>query len=113
MDSNQKPTDAELWAGLHKKASKSKYNDIDTEKFKAKFKSELVRTLYYMLVGYAGPHPWGPSNRPAYPEYSPIAVTHPGYERKLRETIESMLSSPEWDKNIKKLLRDLNKVSHD
>jgi hypothetical protein len=88
---------------------KRKLNPLNTEQSKIKFRSELVRLLYYMAVGYNGPHPWGNSARPPFPEFSPLSLKDAGAEKQVRDTIEKMLSDPEWSFILSKLLRELNR----
>lgn len=102
-------SDEEAFEQLNKIASKAKYNILSTEKFKAKFKSELIRTLYYMLVGYEGPHPWGVSAKPAYPEYSPLPVRNKACGKQAREAVESLISSRDFEVMCKKILADMDK----
>ncbi len=103
------PSDVEAFEQLNKVASKAKYNKLSSEKLRAKFKSELVRTLYYMLVGYKGPHPWGVSAKPAYPEYNNLPIRNRECGRHVREAMESLISSRDLDAICKKILAEVDK----
>lgn len=91
------------------KTAKPKYNSLSTERARVKFKSELLRVLYYMAQGYSGPHPWGAAARPPYPEQSPLQLKDAGAETELRETIEKFLNDSRWDSTLGRLLRELNR----
>jgi hypothetical protein len=88
---------------------KKKLNVLNTDRSKLKLKAELSRILYYMAVGYDGPHLWGASARPPFPEFSPLVLKDNQSERHVRETIEKFLADPEWVTIFSKLLRELNR----
>ena len=91
------------------KTAKPKLNSLSTDRARVKFKSELVRILYYIARGYEGPHPWGISGRPPYPERSPVPLKDSGAESELRESIEEFLADSQWDTVIRRMLRELNR----
>jgi hypothetical protein len=66
-----------------------------------------------MAVGYEGPHPWGSSSRPPYPEFSPVTVKDSKAEKDLRKTIEKFIADPTWGQFCRKLLRELNREIND
>lgn len=88
---------------------KRKLNKINTDKSLIKFKSELARVLYYMSVGYNGPHPWGTSARPPYPEFNPAPIKDTDAEPEVVSKIEDFLADSKWDIIFKRFLRELNK----
>lgn len=89
--------------------AKKKLNPLNTERCRTKLKSDIGRLLYYMAVGYDGPHPWGSMARPPYPEFSPLVVKDIHAEKQTRETIEKFMNDPEWTQLIGRLLRELNR----
>jgi hypothetical protein len=103
-----KPEDLKLWESLHTAKSKKKYNTVTTPKFRAKFHSELVRILYYLVVGYAGPHPWGERARPPYPEFTPLEVKSDN-GKKVRDAVAKVISNPTYTKLWNQFLIDLTK----
>lgn len=103
------PSDVEAFENLNKVASKKKYPVLSTEKLRAKFKSELIHTLYYMLVGYEGPHPWGVTAKPAYPEHNPLPLRNKECGKHVREAVEAVISSRDLDVICKKILAEMDK----
>lgn len=84
-------------------------NKITTPRSFDKFTSEMVRSVYYMSLGYVGPHPWGPLARPPYPEFSPLPVKDEEAEPELRKAIDKVISSSRWSVVLKRLLREIEK----
>lgn len=80
-------------------------NDFNSSLIRTKFKSEIVRILYYLIVGSQGPHLWGIQNRIQPPERSPLPLKDPNACKVTRETLEKLVNSSSWDSWIRQLLR--------
>lgn len=73
-----------------------------------KIKDEITRILYYAIVGYGGPHPWGPKARPPYPEYQTLKVMDDKAGTDIRDAISKILNGPRYNTMLRSMLRDLD-----
>lgn len=74
-----------------------------------KIKSELERILYYVLVGYGGPHPWGSKARPPHPELEPLQIIDQEAGKEIREAIQSVVNEPRFSSQLKLMLIEIDK----
>ena len=85
-----------------------KLASLQSEIKRTKFEDELARTLYYLHMGYGGPHPWGFTGRPPYPEHSALRVTDQAAGKRERAAIQKVLRHQEWKQMLRRLLRDVD-----
>jgi hypothetical protein len=96
--------------GSEKKASLGE--NFNSDIVRKKFKSELVRTLYY-LADPSGPHPWGMQNKVNPPFSLPLPINDKNAGKKNREAVEKVVNDSKFDSTIRQLLKlvrdELNK----
>ena len=90
-------------------SKKPSITDFNSSLVRTKFKSELVRILYYIAIGMQGPHPWGIASRPQPPERLPLQVKDKTAGKYTRETLEKFINNPRWDSWIRQLLKEAKK----
>jgi len=96
--------------GLDKKVGsivKIANTDLNSSLIRTKFKSEIVRTLFFIAMGYSFPNPWGIAARPIYPERTPLPIKDKNAGKEPREAIEKLINGSKYDGWIRQLLRDI------
>ncbi len=92
------------------KTSKSRL-DFNSAITRRKLRSEIVRILFYLYMGYEGPHPWGRVARPIYPETHPLPLRDKNAGKEVRESIEKIMDDSYFEQWIRVLLRTVkNKI---
>jgi hypothetical protein len=87
-------------------SKEANYKDFNSSLTREKFKSEIVRILYYMYCGYnSTPHPWGLKNRPQFPERLPLPIIDKEVGKDVRKALENLINSSKWDSWIRQLLK--------